>query len=218
MPNQSSTTGPGGGPDSARSTENSSGTPCCVSAEQRSGVIATVRRRIDENVNDLPVIDWGRCIVAAHFTCEELLERGCKAVLQAGSMQWPRIRPEQDDGKCATHFAYMWTPTSPISQRQLRRGATPELHAWVGILDTQEIVDVQTRYFPQACQLLIGQDWPGDPPPDYLWASEAPHGVVYDLDGHATMYVAARILKLFNPWYLQPVRESLERVQQSLGF
>src|SRR5262249_18402555 len=31
-----------------------------------------------------------------------------RTIIQAGSAQWPRIRPEMDDGVSPTHFAYEW--------------------------------------------------------------------------------------------------------------
>ena len=55
----------------------------------------------------------GLCLYYAHHTAAVLCQHGLSAVIQAGSLQWPRVRRGEDDGQIDTHFAYMWTPTSP---------------------------------------------------------------------------------------------------------
>ena len=65
--------------------------------------------------------------------------------IQAGSLQWPRIKPEDDDGVMNTHFAYMWTPGAYDSAMSVLMGNLPEMHVWVGIVDRQEVVDFTTE-------------------------------------------------------------------------
>jgi hypothetical protein len=118
-----------------------------------------------------------------------------RALIQAGSAQWPRVPPELDDGVMATHFAYEWQPDSEIN-RLIRSGilsivrrrdglvgfSLPEMHVWLGCPDTGEIIDFSTGLWPAACKATLGLDWLAPLPPDYLWADEVPEGVRYVAD------------------------------------
>ena len=108
---------------------------------KRGKIIAEIERQIGR-LADQP----GQCLYYAHHTATILWRHGLPAVIQAGSLQWPRVRREEDDGQIDTHFAYMWTPTDPESALSVALGNLPEIHVWVGILDRQEIVDFTTRH------------------------------------------------------------------------
>lgn len=47
----------------------------------------------------------GRCLYWSLTLMGVLLQRGYRALIQAGSMSWPIVSPGQDDGKAATHFS-----------------------------------------------------------------------------------------------------------------
>src|SRR4051812_33982043 len=51
--------------------------------------------------------DGGRpgqaCLYWAHYTVQVLTALGVRAIIQAGSASWPRLRPDQDDGVSPTH-------------------------------------------------------------------------------------------------------------------
>lgn len=132
-----------------------------------------------------PTTDLSRaCLYWASITVEILCKHDFSAVLQAGTMMWPKIRPEQDDGKCSTHFSYIFENIRPPIPNVL-----PEMHVWAGILDTQEIVDLTTRYLPEQCERIINEDWSGDLPPEFLWCSirDLPKGVIYEANPIATL-------------------------------
>ena len=74
----------------------------------------------------------GLCLYYAHHTVRILWRHGYRAVIQAGSLQWPRLAV--DDGG-NTHFSYMWSPNDLASQVSARMGGLPEMHCWVGIVD-----------------------------------------------------------------------------------
>lgn len=139
----------------------------------------------------------GRCVHLTGCLIEELAEHGIKGVFQAGECYWPRLTLAQlaarpDDP--APWFGYAWEPTSKASREAWAQGNMPELHSWVGIVATQEIVDIACVYFPQ---ILAGSfegmtlddgstpvapmDWPGEKPPDFLWCGhgEGPDRVLY---------------------------------------
>jgi len=102
---------------------------------------------------------------------------GIRALLQAGTMLWPAFK---DDGVNITHFGYEWSPRDPGSAAAILLGMFPEIHIWLAIPSTQEIVDFSVSYLPE-CAKADGKVWTQAPPPPYLWATkdEMPDGVIY---------------------------------------
>ena len=90
---------------------------------KRAKIIAEIERQI-ARLEDRP----GLCLYYAHHTAAVLWRHNLPAVIQAGSLQWPRVRREEDDGQLDTHFAYMWTPTAPESALSVALGNLPEMH------------------------------------------------------------------------------------------
>lgn len=161
------------------------------------------------------VDEWrpGRCLYVAHYVAEMLHEAGERAVIQAGSLQWPRIRAEDDDGVSPTHFSYMWEVDSPLNWQQLIRELLPEMHVWVGLPERQQILDFSVVWLPVECERLLGLDWTNEMPPEWLWCDVEglPERVVYTPDMAATV-LACRILSgLFRPKYLKFARDVLTR-------
>lgn len=142
----------------------------------------------------------GACLYWSAALVKALRENGFpKAVLQAGSLQWPFKNPDQDDGVSITHFAYEWQPDSEKTKSRVSYGMLPEMHCWVGIVETQELVDLTTRQLPEQMYRCLKQDWIGDKPPDYLWTdmNELPDRVVYKPDFQAIV-AALKCLFLFH--------------------
>jgi hypothetical protein len=110
----------------------------------------------------------GQCV---RWTCTAmriLMERGYRPKIQAGSMSWPIVTPEQDDGVSPTHFTYEWSPHTPESQARMEAGGLPEVHVWLALPDLGEILDFSTKFFPEQSK-RFGLVWQAPPPPDYLW-------------------------------------------------
>ena len=166
---------------------------------KRAKIIAEIERQITR-LEDRP----GLCLYYAHHTAAVLWRHNLRAVIQAGSLQWPRVRREEDDGQLDTHFAYMWTPTAPESALSVALGNLPEMHAWVGILDSQEIVDFTTRHLRSAAEAR-GMAWTAADPPRYLWcpAANTPDWVVYHPNRDASIYACTILRRLFDPVYLR---------------
>ena len=166
---------------------------------KRAKMIAEIERRISR-LETRP----GLCLYYAHHTACVLRRHGVPAVIQAGSLQWPRVRRDEDDGKIDTHFAYMWSPGAPDSALPTAMGGLPEMHVWVGILDTQEIVDFTTRHFVAAA-LERRMIWTARRPPPYLWcpANSLPDWVVYTPNRDASIYACDVLTRLFDPRYLK---------------
>jgi hypothetical protein len=169
---------------------------------KRAKVITEIERQI-ARLEDGP----GQCLYYAHHTAAILWRHKYKAVIQAGSLQWPRVRREEDDGRINTHFAYMWTPGAYDSALSVAMGNLPEMHVWVGILDSQEIVDFTTRHLRAAAEAR-GMAWTAADPPPYLWcpAASTPDWVVYRPDRDASIYACMILKRLFAPIYLRGTR------------
>lgn len=149
---------------------------------------------------------YGSCILYAARTAASLRKRGIRAVINAGTCMWPRVRPADDDGKVMTHFGYEWAPKDEMSIRAAELGLLPEMHAWAAIGETRELVDLSTGgLVTQAA--LFHYDWPGDPPPKYLWCTEAefPKGVIYrpDMDAIKRSFIA--VLQVYGESFLRDI-------------
>ena len=110
----------------------------------------------------------------------------------------------RDDGQVTSHFAYMWSPRDLDSALSVALGNLPEMHCWVGLLDTQEIVDFSTRHLKQAAA-SHGLAWSAADPPQYLWcpANQLPDWVAYTLERAASIYACTILKRLFDPAYLK---------------
>lgn len=132
----------------------------------------------------------GGCLHWAFTVVEVLKLAGVHAVVNAGSMSWPRLTPEQDDGKetTLTHFTYLWEPDSPATLENLKNFKLPEMHVWAGIPGNQEIIDLSTGYIAEHCVKGTGMDWPGPKPPAWLWCNvqNLPERVYYTPNRQAT--------------------------------
>ena len=78
------------------------------------------------------------------------------------------------------------------------------MHVWVGIVDSQELVDFSTRHLPAAA-LERQMIWTAARPPRYLWcpANDTPDWVVYRPDRDASIYACTILKRLFDPVYLK---------------
>ena len=167
---------------------------------KRKKMIAEIERSLAQ-LDDRP----GLCLHVAHRVAQVLWRHKLPVVLQAGSLQWPRIRlPEEDDGEINTHFSYMFSPHTLASRLSMAAGNLPELHCWVGLVDTQEIVDFSTRHLAGAA-LKLEMFWTAPAPPRFLWcgANQLPDQVRYEPNREATLYACSVLKKLFDPPYLR---------------
>lgn len=150
----------------------------------------------------------GACLYAALGVMAAAHVHGRRLVLQAGTAEWPRLRPDQDDGRAdtPTHFGYVWDPDAPLTRawvagiRPMTDDAQavvlPEVHCWAGDPERQELVDPTSGRFPEQCRRLVGLDWPGDRPLRRTWLPVAEvHrlGAVYVPDERATRLLAALV-------------------------
>lgn len=132
----------------------------------------------------------GSCLYWTLTGAAVLQRLGYRPLLQAGSLSWPIVPPDQDDGRSPTHFTYEWSPERPESQAALKLGLLPEIHIWIGLPDQNELVDFSTRWLP-AQAAREGLVWRTLAPPDFLWCgpSELPERVVYRPDLGAIRFI-----------------------------
>ena len=118
---------------------------------------------------------------------------GVRGVLQAGTMLWPAF---EDDDVNDTHYGYEWSPEHEASQAALMLGLIPEIHTWLALPETQEIVDFSVKYLPQSAA-RDGKVWVKPNPPDFLWVTEdaMPEGVVYRPEIEACHWMHRRLMK-----------------------
>ena len=135
---------------------------------------------------------WAMCGIVALRTMR------VPVVLQAGTMQWRIVPEDKDDGEMATHFGYQWDPGSPMSELSMRFGNLPEIHCWLGIVQSQEVIDFSTGSLKWHAEGL-GLRWLAPDPPEFLWCGveDLPRfGASYIPNRDATLYAASIANKL----------------------
>lgn len=120
---------------------------------------------------------------------------GYNVIPQAGTMSWPMVAPEEDDGISATHWSYVWDPHGLPTAISVATGNLPEIHVWAALVDTHEIIDISTRGFKTAAE-AHGYKWSAPDPPDYLWTKEPPSNTVYKPVLEACKFATTMIIKL----------------------
>jgi hypothetical protein len=134
----------------------------------------------------------GGCVWAAFFGVAVLRRHGYQACLQAGSLSWRILNPEDDDGKptTSTHFSYHWDPAQLPSRMGMAMGCMPEIHAWVGLVDRQELVDFSLGDLKRQVTKL-GFNWRTADPPPFLWCGvrDLPEHAHYEPSRDATLYL-----------------------------
>jgi hypothetical protein len=156
-------------------------------------IAALVREDVkayDEVMGLDPVFAAGRCLQHATFGIKRLLEAGRKDVLlQAGSMSWPVVDVKDDDGKSPTHFTFQWTDDDCLPTLMMLKDRKhddpvrlPEIHVWIGLKDSGEVVDFSTYDLPRICESVTGGQvkWRGALPPDFIWSPLLPDRVIYE--------------------------------------
>lgn len=171
--------------------------------EHKDRIYRWVRQRVEEHARHEDGPLPGLCLYWAYYGLRALRVRGIPACLQAGDLDWLRVSRQHYDEHPedhATHWAYHWSPQHPLSRQAVAEGNLPEIHIWLGIVSTQELVDFSTGMLPEVCRRVSGWDWPGEKPPAYLWTpvNQVPDLVRYRLDADATIYagqIIARLMK-----------------------
>jgi len=110
------------------------------------------------------------CLYIMQCGMVELHQHGINCLPAAGSASF-EIQP--DDGKMS-HFSYIWNgdPNAELRRQAMLTGdqvSLPEMHCWIYLPDTKEVVDFSTGHLPAAAKAM-GFEWKVTPPPPYIWA------------------------------------------------
>ena len=169
-----------------------------------SALLPTIRRALSKLRAPVPDNPAGNCLYITHAVATVLHNEGLRPIIQAGSLQWPIIPRDEDDGVSNSHFAYMWDPMHPRSIAARAVGMLPEMHVWLGLLDPPTLIDFSTRDLRVLAE-ASGLIWRSGDPPEFLWATEEemPDWVVYTPNRDATLYACMILKSLFDPTYLK---------------
>jgi hypothetical protein len=128
------------------------------------------------------------------MTSLAIAKRGVRTVLQSGSAAWRFKAPACDDGG-ATHYSYQFNPADQASAARLAIGGMPEVHCWVGIPSTGELIDLTTGFLPELLMAALPlEKWTMPPPQPFFWgtADSLPDGWQY----RATLEAIHLVFKL----------------------
>lgn len=154
---------------------------------------ALVQRVREQRGKEFPSVPEAfSCLQSSLLVCRELVRLGQRPILQCGSIYWKAVSNEADDGKMVTHYSMVWSPHEIKSIMSVLNGKLPEMHCWVGLLESQEIIDLTVKFFPMAWKNAIGYDWTAKTPPDYVWMNitecQKEYDVIYEPLKDATEY------------------------------
>lgn len=110
------------------------------------------------------------CLHWMHCGLIDLWDAGIRCFPAAGSASF-EFQP--DDGKMS-HFSFMWNGDPNAEMRRSvvpTAGAIPlpEMHCWIYLPDSGEVVDFSTGYIPTLAKAM-GFEWKATLPPPYIWA------------------------------------------------
>jgi hypothetical protein len=166
----------------------------------RAEMILCARAAVEDRWPEVP--RYGRGLHLASAIVAVAAANGTRLVLQAGSMRWRRLPVEEDDGVVPTHFSYEWEQPSFGHARWFVEayGCLPEVHVWAGDPERQEIVDLSTGTFPEACAALADIEWRTERPPSELWCRVAAthDNAQYEVNHDATMFAHWCAHRLWN--------------------
>lgn len=141
------------------------------------------------------------CLYWMHCGLAVLTKHGIRCTPQCGSAYWRIVPDEMDDGVRSLFFGFSWKADPKLTGQVIRKlevsktsEALPEMHCWIGLPDTQEVVDFSVGTMP-VIAARMGFKWEMPPPPPYIWArmDSMPCGAVYQPDMDATLLAVAII-------------------------
>lgn len=124
----------------------------------------------DRHYAEVKATGYGGCLYWMQAGFVVLQDAGLKPQIQAGSAHFPIVRPDQDDGTSATHWGFEWEPGHPKSIKQRAADLLPEMHCWLALIETNEVIDFSTHTFPDVARTM-GFFWKCEPPPDFIWGT-----------------------------------------------
>ena len=107
------------------------------------------------------------CMWYAFETIRVLNSYGTRAIMQAGSASWKIVPDDQDDGVSPNQYSYVCDISTRDVALLMVQGLLPEMHVWAAIPETNEVIDLTTRFIPRLAK-SIGSKCLVEQPP-YIW-------------------------------------------------
>lgn len=99
----------------------------------------------------------------------DVLQRlGFPVIYQAGTASFRAVPEAEDNGTEHTHHTFKFAPEDPGSKAQIEKGLLPEIHCWLALRDTREIVDFSTGFVHLSSRI----PWRMPKLPPYIWCKE----------------------------------------------
>ena len=109
------------------------------------------------------------CLLWASAVGEILKGMGIKSAIQAGTAHFRINHPDRDNDEGQPN-AFSYTYHENEAMGHLFKGEFPEMHCWLYIPETEEIVDTTTGFQPAQMKKMIGREWDAEIlPPEHLW-------------------------------------------------
>jgi hypothetical protein len=160
-----------------------------LSNAEKDAIATAAQRMVEHFVIPKGVERWRACLWYS-FGAIPFLKKVLKTrvIAQAGTASWPRIRMEDDDGEVMTHFSYVFDAHHEMTAMSLALRQLPEMHCWLALPETGEVIDLSAGFQAEACEKHSGHLWEAPPPPSYYWfpVTGGPEHVHYDPDPVAT--------------------------------
>lgn len=125
-------------------------------------------------------------------------------------MQWIFVPEDEVGPNDINAFSFMFEPEHPVSVWARAASKLPEMHIWVALPESREIVDITTGNLPKELQHRLQLEWKSEPPPDFLWSRSVHPNSRYEPVSQASIYACLVLWKIKQPAYLEKYRSVLE--------
>lgn len=137
---------------------------------EKDAIAGAAQRIVERFVIPPGVEPWRACLwytFGAIPFVQKVLKK--KVIPQGGTASWRRVRDEDDDGVLPTHFTYLFDFDDPLTTMSLLLRQLPEMHCWMAVPSTGDIIDLSVKHQTRACYENTQMVWQAYPLPEYLW-------------------------------------------------
>ena len=140
-----------------------------ATAEMKADIFSSVLCRMHSWYGESYITNGMACLYFMHAGLVELAQRGILGTPAAGTAYIQIIDADLDDGKVPTHFGYEWGGHAEGAiHAKVEGNPLPEMHCWIWLPTTQEVVDFTTGTAPVMARKL-GFKWQTAEPPPFVW-------------------------------------------------
>lgn len=159
-----------------------------VSFETKASIVGKIHAHFEEHFRGLfepgEMEQKGACFYYMISTLIVLEDYGFRVTPMAGSAYYKQTK----DGKS---YGYEWSPDTERSRLALEQGGLPEIHCFVGLIDSEEIVDVSVRHVKTLAKSAGFPFEDGIELPDFVWGDPTTENCCYLAVPAATIFVVS---------------------------